>query len=106
MKWRAFTVIELLVVISIIAFLLAISIPSLQNSRRQAKAALCGSNIKQLVLGLIAYETENGTFPYALDSTFKVRLRAIIRGILNMIEKDGGGLTISLITRRKILTKL
>jgi prepilin-type N-terminal cleavage/methylation domain-containing protein/prepilin-type processing-associated H-X9-DG protein len=71
MKCRAFTVIELLVVISIIALLLAISIPSLQNSRRQAKAALCGSNIKQLVLGLIAYETENGTFPYALDSTFR-----------------------------------
>jgi len=71
MRWRAFTIIELLIVISLIAFLLAISIPSLQNSQRQAKAALCGSNIKQLSLGLIAYETENNTFPYALDSTLK-----------------------------------
>ena len=69
MKWRGFTVIELLVIISIIAFLTAILLPSLQNSKRQAKAVLCGSNVKQLVLGLISYETENETFPHAFDNT-------------------------------------
>jgi prepilin-type N-terminal cleavage/methylation domain-containing protein/prepilin-type processing-associated H-X9-DG protein len=71
MRWKAFTIIELLVVISIIALLTAILIPALQNSRRQARAALCGSNIKQLVLGLTMYETENGTFPYSFDNTHK-----------------------------------
>jgi len=69
MKWRAFTVIELLVVISIIVLLTAILIPSLQNSRRHARAALCGSNVKQLVLGLTMYETENEIFPHSLDTT-------------------------------------
>lgn len=68
MKWRGFTVIELLVVISLIVLLTAILLPSLQNSRRQAKATRCASNIRQLTLGLINYETENETFPYALDT--------------------------------------
>jgi len=69
MKWRAFTLIELLVVIGIIALLTAILIPSLQYSRQNAKAVLCSSNIKQIVLGFALYETENETFPYALDTT-------------------------------------
>lgn len=69
MKRRGFTLVELVVVIAIIALLMAILVPSLQNSRQQAKAVLCGSNIKQLVLGLILYETENETFPYAFDDT-------------------------------------
>jgi prepilin-type processing-associated H-X9-DG protein len=69
MKWRGFSVIELLIVISLIVLLTAISVPSLQNSRRQAKTNLCGSNVRQLILGLITYETENETFPYAFDNT-------------------------------------
>jgi prepilin-type processing-associated H-X9-DG protein len=69
MKWAAFTLIELLVVISITALLIALLVPSLQNSRQQANAALCGSNIKQLILGLTMYETENGSFPYSFDNT-------------------------------------
>ena len=71
MKWRAFTLIELLVVISIIALLTAILVPSLQYSRKQAQTVLCRSNIRQLVLGLIAYEAETGNFPYSIDSTPK-----------------------------------
>ena len=67
MKHVAFTLIELLVVIAIIAILTAILIPCLQNSRQHAKAVMCGSNIKQLVLGLVTYEIQNGSFPYAFN---------------------------------------
>jgi len=69
MKRSCFTLIELLVVIAIIALFLAILVASLQNSRQHAKAVLCGSNIKQLVLGLTMYETENETFPSAFDKS-------------------------------------
>jgi prepilin-type processing-associated H-X9-DG protein len=69
MKRTCFTLIEILVVIAVIALLTAILLPSLQNSRQQAKAVVCSSNIKQLVLGLVTYETENETFPHALDGT-------------------------------------
>ena len=67
MKWAAFTLVELLVVIATMALLVAILVPSLQNSRRQAKAVLCSSNIKQLFFGLAMYETENESFPHAFD---------------------------------------
>jgi len=69
MKCAGFTLIELLVVIALIALLIAISVPSLQNSRQHAKAVLCSSNINQLLLGLVMYETENDTLPYAFDDT-------------------------------------
>lgn len=69
MKHSCFTLIELLVVIATLALLIAILLPSLRISRQHAKAILCGSNIKQLVLGLIMYETENNTFPYAFDNS-------------------------------------
>jgi len=69
MKCAGFTLIELLVVIAVIALLIAISVPSLQNSRQHAKAVLCSSNISQLLLGLVMYETENDTLPYSFDDT-------------------------------------
>jgi prepilin-type processing-associated H-X9-DG protein len=69
MRRTSFTLVELLVVIALIAFLTAILVPSLRNSREQAKTIRCGSNIRQLALGLAAYETENETFPPSFDDT-------------------------------------
>jgi prepilin-type N-terminal cleavage/methylation domain-containing protein/prepilin-type processing-associated H-X9-DG protein len=54
-----FTLVELLVVISIIALLLAILMPSLQNARQQAKNVVCTSNMRQAQLGLILYLQDN-----------------------------------------------
>jgi prepilin-type N-terminal cleavage/methylation domain-containing protein/prepilin-type processing-associated H-X9-DG protein len=67
MKRRAFTLIELIVVIGIIALLTAILVPILGYSRENAKAVLCGSNIKQLFFALSLYEGENGAFPYSFN---------------------------------------
>lgn len=70
MKRPCFTLIELLVVISLIALLTAILIPALQSSKQQAKAVLCGSNIKQLMVDLFIYETDNQSFPYGFYATY------------------------------------
>ena len=67
MKRIGFTLIELIVVLVIIAILIAITLPCLQSFRQQAKTVLCASNIRQLTLGLLMYETENRTLPYAVD---------------------------------------
>src|SRR5262245_11829908 len=61
---QAFTLIEILVVVAIIALLIAILLPSLARARGQARLVLCQSNIKQLEYGFGMYVVENkGRFP-------------------------------------------
>jgi prepilin-type N-terminal cleavage/methylation domain-containing protein len=52
---RAFTLIEILVVVAIIALLISILLPSLQRAREQAKVALCLSNLRSLGVAVSAY---------------------------------------------------
>jgi prepilin-type processing-associated H-X9-DG protein len=55
----AFSVVELLVVIGIIAVLLAVLVPALGNARRQAAGVLCVSNVRQLTQAFLLYANEN-----------------------------------------------
>ena len=55
---HAFTLVELLAVISIIALLLAILMPSLQKAREQARQVICMSNLKQIGIGVNLYANE------------------------------------------------
>ncbi len=55
---RAFTLIEVLVVVAIIALLVAILLPSLAEARNQAQTAKCAAGLRQGVTGAILYQTE------------------------------------------------
>ena len=57
-----FTLIELLVVISIIAILAAMLLPAIRLVREAARTAVCGSNIRQCMLGVMTYTSENEGF--------------------------------------------
>ncbi len=69
MRGKAFTLVELLIVIAVMAVLLSILIPISHTAREQTRAVMCGSNLKQLSLTLTAYAQENETFPYGFDNS-------------------------------------
>ena len=62
--WYGFTLVELLVVISIIALLLSILMPSLSKAREQVRKVVCTNNLRQINLGMIMYtDSHGGYFP-------------------------------------------
>ena len=56
---KAFTLLELLVVISIIALLMSILIPALGKAKELARGIICTHNLKTMSLAWFAYMTEN-----------------------------------------------
>jgi prepilin-type N-terminal cleavage/methylation domain-containing protein len=60
---RGFTLVELLVVVLIICFLLAVILPAVQASREAARRSQCINNIKQVALGLQEYADVFKVFP-------------------------------------------
>ena len=58
-KIKGFTLVELLVVISIIAILLAVLMPALNKAREAAKRTICGNNLKSLNQALMLYANDN-----------------------------------------------
>jgi len=68
-KRKAFTLIEMLVVISVISLLLAILMPALSAAKARSHDIVCKSNIHQLLLASIGYANEHDGFyvPAASD---------------------------------------
>jgi prepilin-type N-terminal cleavage/methylation domain-containing protein/prepilin-type processing-associated H-X9-DG protein len=67
---RAFTLVELLIVIGIIAVVIAILLPALAAARRAARATVCASNMRQLAASLLMYiEANKGRHPPAMIAT-------------------------------------
>ncbi len=65
----AFTLVEILVVISVIALLTGILLPALSAARSGTQGLVCKSNLRQLLIASISYATENDDFyvPAASD---------------------------------------
>jgi len=93
----AFTLVELLVVITIIGILIALLLPAVQAAREAARRMKCSNNFKQLGLGILNYESTFGVFPppsvrnytpVGTNEEVKCRQHAMLTFILPFLEQQ------------------
>lgn len=97
---NAFTLAELLVVVSIIALLIALLLPTLNKARYVSRLAVCASNLREIHIGLLTYATEYARW-YPTNGTDWV-----IRGTTYGFPKDQsyGGVTIKETAYKELAT--
>jgi prepilin-type N-terminal cleavage/methylation domain-containing protein len=60
----AFTLVELLVVIAIIGTLVGLLLPAIQAARESARRSACSSNLKQITLAFLTFESARQLLPF------------------------------------------
>ena len=61
-KCRGFTLVELLVVMSIIAMLVALLLPAVNAARESSRGVVCANNLRQFGIGMHEHASRHGTY--------------------------------------------
>lgn len=78
-----FTLLELLVVISVIGILVSLLLPSLSNARKKSLQAVCMSNQRQIGIAVSSYSTDNKAYGPSHKDTDSTRwYNRLIPGLL------------------------
>ncbi len=97
MEQRAFTLIELLIVVAIIGILAAIAVPNFMNAQTRAKVARCYSDQQALSTAFDSYNMDNNGYPFFDgDRWYSIYIYPALTtpiAYMNSIPRDGFTLT-------------
>lgn len=89
---RAFTLLELLIIIGVIGIIAALLLPTLSQAKNRGKRVVCLNNLKQFALADVMYLHDNGGFPDPnpmVPSTTKRDRLAILAQYLGTVLPSG-----------------
>ena len=86
-KAHGFTLVELLVVITIIGILIALLLPAVQAAREAARKMQCTNNLRQIGVAMHNFATANGTFPPGVQSR-TIEWAYLLHFLLPYLEQD------------------
>lgn len=90
---RAFTLIELLIVVAIIAILAAIAVPNFLEAQVRSKVSRAKADLRSLATGLEAYFVDNNNYPYIQADGGNVVEWQMPAGLPPGLSSGPGGLT-------------
>ena len=87
-KSSGFTLVELLVVITIIGILIALLLPAVQAAREAARRMQCTNNLKQIGLAILTYENTNQALPMGANCIPGFKGHTALTSLLPYVEQS------------------